>query len=161
MAQITETPLPGVGIRYDFTTQAGARVGVVAHRSGYRQLLIYDEEDPDRCEQVVRLGDDDSRTLAEMLGASRISDQLADLKQSVEGLVIDWLPVDEASACNGRTIGDFRVRTVTGVSVVAVLRDDDAFPAPAPDFRLEAGDTAVVVGTADGVKQAFRLLQGR
>jgi TrkA domain protein len=31
---VTEVLLPGVGLRYEFTTQEGNRMGVVARRSG-------------------------------------------------------------------------------------------------------------------------------
>ncbi|MGH2814647.1 MAG: TrkA C-terminal domain-containing protein [Actinomycetota bacterium] len=44
---IQETNLPGVGLRHDFTTRAGRQLGVVTHRTGRRDLLVYDREDPD------------------------------------------------------------------------------------------------------------------
>lgn len=158
MAHIEQTKLPGVGVRHDFMTRSGARVGVVTHRTGYRELLIYDREDPDSCEETLRLEEDDSRALAEMLGGSRVSDALAGIQQEVEGLVIDWLPIEASSHCAGDTIGEHEVRARTGVSIVAVVRDDKTFPAPGPDFRFEVGDTAVVVGTAEGIKAASELM---
>ena len=48
----------------------------------------------------------------------------------------------------------------TGVSIVAVLRGQTAFPAPEPSFSVQAGDTAVVVGTPAGVRTLARLLDG-
>ena len=59
----------------------------------------------------------------------------------------------------GRSIATAGVRSITGVSIVAVLRDDAAFPSPGPDFCLEAGDTALVVGTPDGVEALVELLE--
>jgi TrkA domain protein len=44
------------------------------------------------------------------------------------------------------------------VSIVAVLRGDGAIPAPTPDAVLEPGDTLVVVGTAEGIKELTKLL---
>jgi len=44
------------------------------------------------------------------------------------------------------------------VSIVAILRGDGAIPAPPPDARLERGDTLVVVGTAQGIKELSKLL---
>jgi len=49
--------------------------------------------------------------------------------------------------------------TLTGVSVVAVLRGEVAFPAPGPDFLMEPGDTLVVVGTAEGIETATKILR--
>lgn len=158
MAEVEETRLPGLGIRYDFRTARGNRLGVVHHRSGRRELLIYDPDDPDTCRDVVALDEDDGRTLAELLGASRVAEQIEHLQQ-VEGLAIDWLPVSAETPFVGKTIGDTRARTRTGVSIVAVLRGDRAFPAPGPDFGLEPGDTILVVGTPRGIEELAIILR--
>jgi TrkA domain protein len=160
MTRIEETRLPGVGVRHEFVTRAGKRIGVLSHRSGYRELLIYDDRDLDACSQTVRLEEQDSRTLAELLGADEVSERITDLQQSVEGLAIDWLPLRAGSAYVGATLGDTQLRQRTGVSVVAVIRGDRTVPAPGADLRLQAGDVAVVVGTAEGIHAAFELLQG-
>src|ERR687891_126926 len=110
MSTVNETSLPGLGIRFEFTTKEGVRLGVF-HRSGGRQdLLVYDRDDPDRCRESISLDDEDARTL-------------------------------------------------TGVSVVAVLRDEQAIPAPGPEQRLEAGDTLVVVGTPRGIERLAVMLR--
>jgi TrkA domain protein len=44
------------------------------------------------------------------------------------------------------------------VSIVALVRGDQPIPAPGPDKELRADDTAVVVGTAEGIDAAARLL---
>ncbi len=155
MPEIAETMLPGVGVRHDFVTDAGTRIGVITARSGRRQLLVYDRRDPDRCAATLELDEDESRTLADLLGGSRISGTLANL-EAIEGLVIDWLHL--TGAVEGRTLGEFEVRSRTGVSIVAVLRGQKAFPAVGPSFELQEGDHVVVVGTAEGVRQAAGLL---
>ena len=71
---------------------------------------------------------------------------------------IDWLAIRPGSPFADRTIADTQARSRTGVSVVAVLRDGGAIPAPAPDVRLQAGDTLVVVGTPQGVTALSSLL---
>ena len=154
---IQETNLPGVGLRHDFTTKAGRQLGVVTHRTGRRDLLVYDRSDPDACQEVIQLTDDEADALAELLGAARLVEHLAGL-QRIEGLAIDWLPIRPGSPYAGRTIADTQARSRTGSSIVAILRDDRAIPAPTPDAGLEAGDTLVVVGTADGIKELARLL---
>lgn len=70
MAEIEQTHLPGVGERRDFVTEAGDRIGIITHRDGRRELLLYDRRDPDRCESVIRLADSDLRHLAELCGLS-------------------------------------------------------------------------------------------
>jgi TrkA domain protein len=157
---VNETALPGVGLRYDFLTRAGRQVGVVAHRGGRRDLLVYDREDPDTCREVVQLTEEEADTLADMLGAARIAGRLAELRQRIEGLAIDWLELRPGSPYAGRPLGDTQARSRTGTSIVAVLRGEQAIPAPSPDLPLQAGDTAVVVGTPEGIAALGALLGG-
>jgi TrkA domain protein len=159
VSEIREVKLPGVGVRYEFETAERKRIGVISHRTGLREIYVSRPDDPDEFKRVLELTPDDARTLAELLGATRVAQQLAELQQRIEGLVIDWLPVREDSAYAGRTIGDARIRTRTGVSVVAIVRGEEAVPAPGPDERLDNGDYLVVVGTARGVEQAVELLR--
>ena len=156
---IQETNLPGVGLRHDFTTKAGRQLGVVTHRTGRRDLLVYDRNDPDACQEVIQLTDDEADALAELLGAARLVEHLAGL-QRIEGLAIDWLPIRPGSPYAGRAIADTQARSRTGVSIVAILRGDRTIPAPTPDAGLDPGDTLVVVGTADGIKELSKLLGG-
>lgn len=158
MSDVEETQLPGVGVRYDFKTAEGDRVGVLAHRTGRRELLLYDKRDPDSCRSVVILENEEARTLSELLGASHVTQQIAAMQQ-LEGLAIDWLPMEAGSSWVGRTIRDGGIRTATGVSVVAVVRGDTTFPAPEPEFAFAAGDTLVVVGTSEGIIELSRMLR--
>jgi TrkA domain protein len=160
MTQIKETQLPGVGVRHDFATRSGEHLGVITHRTGRRDLLLYDRDDPDACAAVLRLEEDESHTLAELLGGTRVTETIASLQQSVPGLTIDWLPISAGSACAMRSIADFGLRGQTGVSIVAVVRGNETIASPEPDFVLQPGDTAVAVGRPDGIRRAFDLLQG-
>ncbi|MGH9043102.1 MAG: cation:proton antiporter regulatory subunit [Acidimicrobiia bacterium] len=166
MPEIRQTSLPGVGLRHDFTTRSGQRVGVVSHRTGRRDVLLYAAADPDAAAASVALTAEESSALAEVLGGTQLTTSLADLKHSIEGLALDWVPVPDGSPFAGRSIAAAGVRSTTGVSIVAVLRPGTgakapahAFPAPRPDFVLQAGDTVVVVGTAEGIEALVELLE--
>jgi len=159
MSEIREVKLPGVGVRFEFETAEGKRIGVISHRTGLREIYVSSADDPDEFSRVLGMSPDDARTLAELLGATRVAQQLADLQQRIEGLVIDWLPLREDSVFVGRTIGDTQLRSRTGVSVVAIVRGEDAVPAPGPEQQLDSGDYMVVVGTARGVEQAVEVLR--
>jgi TrkA domain protein len=76
MANIDETRLPGLGLRHDFQTSAGARIGVITYRDGRRELLLFDERDPDECRASVTLDDEDARALADLLGGSQIIEHI-------------------------------------------------------------------------------------
>lgn len=158
MPEVQETLLPGVGVRHEFTTATGERLALLTHRSGRRDLAVYDREDPDACTTVLHLSPDDTRTLGELLGVSQVSEALVAVQQQVEGLAIEWLTLAPGSPFAGATIADGRFRTRTGASVVAILRGDTTIPAPGPDTRFEAGDVVVAVGTADGLSRLRHLL---
>ena len=157
MPEVTEVRLPGVGVRHEYTTAEGERVGVVSHRSGRREIVVYDREDPDRCKSVLHLSPNDTQTLAELLGAPHLSEALASV-QRIEGLAIDWITVPAGSRFVGATIGDGQFRTRTGASIVAVVRRDTPLPSPGPEHRFDAGDVAVAVGTQEGLAQLRALL---
>ncbi len=97
MSVVNEILLPGIGVRYEFVTEDGDRVAVVHHRSGVRELVLFERDDPDTSHDLLRLGPEDSRTLAELLGASQVAKDLAELEQDVEGLAVDRLPLALAS----------------------------------------------------------------
>ena len=161
MPEIHETALPGVGVRYEMTTRTGARLGVVVHRHGRRDVLVYDRADPDAAAESVVLTAAESAALAALLGASG-SDAPAGTsgrRHPIGRFAVDWVPVPPGSPYAGRSIATAGVRSITGVTIVAVLREDAAFPAPGPDFCLQAGDTALVVGTPEGVEALVELLE--
>ncbi len=159
--RVEETPLPGIGLRHDFQTAAGRRVGVVSHRDGRRELVIYDARDPDACVAQVRLTDEEADALAEILGATRVIERLAALRQQVEGLVSEEIPVRPGSPYDGRPLGDTRARTRTGASIVAVIRGGQVLASPGPGFVFAGKDVVVAVGTADGVAAVADILAGR
>jgi TrkA domain protein len=158
--EVDEVRLPGIGLRDEFLTRRGRRVGVVSHRSGRRDLIVYDVNDPDSSSEVVGLDTDEADTLAELLGAPRIAERLASVREQVAGLVVEEVPIPPGSPYVGRTLGDTQARSRTGASVVAVLRGGRMIASPTPDFLFEPDDVVVVVGTQDGIEAVGRLLGG-
>ena len=158
--ELEEVRLPGIGVRDDFLTREGRRVGVVAHRSGRRDLVVYDRDDPDACSEAVPLTTEEADALAELLGAPRVVERLATIREQAAGLVTAQLPVTPGSPYAGRTLGETEARSRTGASIVAVLRGDGVIPSPAPDFKFEAGDMVLVVGTRPGVDGVAQILAG-
>lgn len=51
----------------------------------------------------------------------------------------------------GQTIGDARVRTRTGCTVVGIERDGDIITEVGPDIRIEDGDELVIAGTDEDI----------
>jgi TrkA domain protein len=160
MAEVRETELPGVGTRFAFTTSGGDPVAVLVHRSGRREIMVYDRSDPDRCETALRLSADDALTLVEVLGASRVIASLAAAQQDLAGLAIDRLTIPSSAQSAHRTLGQAADHTRTGVSNVDIIRDEEAIHAPGADTVLRVGDRVVAIGTAEGVARLERELRG-
>ncbi|MFD2609262.1 cation:proton antiporter regulatory subunit [Deinococcus taklimakanensis] len=160
MVKLDETPLPGVGVRYDFDGRYGKRLGVITHRDGRREIFVTRRDDPDACEKSIVLADDEAEAVADLLGGSTVTRRIGESMQDIEGLAMDWLPFESGSPFAGRPLGETMLRTRTGASIVAVMRAGQAIPAPGPEFPLHGGDTIVVVGTPNGVKRAAQLLAG-
>ncbi len=161
MTEINETPLPGVGTRREFTTHEGDRVGVIAHHSGRRDLLIYDRYDVDSCKLVMRFNEDDGRTLAELMGVPHVGEGSGGPRQEITpGLVIDWLPVRDEWDCTKCTLSALNLPAQTGALIVAVIRNNRTIASPGADFQLFPGDTAVVVGSPESIQKAFDLMEG-
>lgn len=158
VVDIRETRLPGVGMRHEFTTKKGQRIGVVSHRTGQREVFICPPGDPDTPEETIYLDEEESVSLSELLGGSRVVQELSRLQHEVEGLAIDWVSLPAKSPYEGGTIADTESRSRTGVSIVAILRDGEAIPTPTPDTQMQPGDTLLVVGTPRGIRQLVELL---
>ena len=150
MVEVERTALPGIGLRHTITTQRGRQLGVVSHRTGRRDLVIYDAADPDSASDTVVLNQEEAEALAELLAAYRIVERLAELEHQIEGLVTEQILIAPGSPYERGTLGDTRARTRTGASIVAVVRDGTVHASPTPGFRFEPGDVVVVVGTAEG-----------
>lgn len=144
--RIDETLLPGVGVRYDIFPETGAPFGVLMHRDGAAEFVRFDPDDPDQAEQVFRLSAVVTAALADILGAPRVNSRLADLSKEVPGLQSIRIKIDPESAVAGKTIGQVQVRTRTGCSIVAVVRDEDVVASPSPDEQLQAGSVIIAIG---------------
>ena len=153
------TPLPGIGVRQDFKTRAGRRVGVISYRDGRSELLVFRQDDPDAAALSVPLTSEEAGTLANMLGAPRLLEHIAGQHRDVTGLETHQLAIVPGGRFDGGTLGDTALRTRTGASVVAVVRDGTVHPSPRPDVPLVGGDLLVVVGTHEGRAEAAHIVE--
>ncbi len=158
MVEVERTALPGIGLRHTITTERGRQLGVISHRTGRRDLLVYDQDDPDTCAETVALTSDEAGALAELLAPHRIVERLAELESQIQGLVTEQIPIGPGSPYETKTLGDTRARTRTGASIVAVVREGEVHASPRPDFRFATGDVVVVVGTGDGASGVADIL---
>lgn len=156
--QIDVTPLPGVGVRKDFTARKGGRrIGVVERRDGTVELLVGRPGNPEVTDQVA-LTADEASALASLLGAPQVVARLEAEHREFDGVHTRQFPVGAGSPYDGRTLGETRLRTRTKASIVAAMRTGAVLASPGPEFLITAGDVLIVVGSADGLAAAARIL---
>jgi TrkA domain protein len=158
--EVNEVLLPGVGLRYEFTNADGDRIGIVARRTGEFELVAYPENDPDEGRPVFRLTSDEAEAVAEILGAPRIAERFADLTREVPGLTSGQITVPATSSHAGHPLAHTRARTLTGASIVAIVRGERVIASPTPAEVLHAGDVLVVIGTDTGITGVREIIQG-
>ncbi|MFI0352033.1 cation:proton antiporter regulatory subunit [Actinomadura sp. 9N407] len=155
---VERTALPGIGLQHVLTTARGRQIGVVSHRTGRKDLVIYDRDDPDTCVVTVKLSTEEANAIADLLGTGRVVERLNDLHRQVEGLVTEQILIAPGSPYAGRPLADTRARTRTGASIVAVVRAGAVLASPRPDFTFAADDIVVAVGTDEGTTAVATLL---
>jgi TrkA domain protein len=158
--EVTEVLLPGVGVRYEFTAVSGHDIGIVARRDGEFDVICFHRSDPDAAETLFTLDRQQAEALADIFGAPRIVERFADLSREVPGLASATIDLPGGSRFDGRTLGETRLRTLTGVSIVAVVKQDAVVPSPTPREILLGGDSLVVIGTEQGIERARGVLLG-
>lgn len=153
MNRVEVTHLPGVGVMRTFLTAAEDWIGVLELPSGRRQLFVDDPADPDTRRLVAELHPDDSRVLAELLGV-----QGAEPSSAGSSALVDWVQLPPSSRAVGRTVDDLGLRSTTGATIVAVLRDH-TYTDIDPGFRLEANDIVVITGGQPALVEASERLR--
>lgn len=149
----------GGGLRYEFTSYRGDRIGIVARRSGGFDVVLYGRDDPDEARPVLRLTDEEAEAVAQILGAPRIAERFTELTREVPGLKAGQIHIRAGSLFVDRPLGDTRARTRTGASIVAIVRDEDVLASPGPTDVLRAGDVLIVIGTEDGIAGVEQIVE--
>ncbi|MDQ3942913.1 MAG: cation:proton antiporter [Actinomycetota bacterium] len=108
--------------------------------------------------EIQRFSDQIRRELYAPI-TDRFADEglLSQLRRTSRMIETEWVRLPEDSAMVGKAIGELRIRSKTGASVVALIRGDDVLPNPGPEVVFEAGDAVGFLGTPDQ-RAAFRKL---
>ena len=83
---------------------------------------------------------------------------IADLNEIADALSsasTETVFIEHTSPSVGKTIGDLKLRTRTGVSIIAITRDGQTQINPQPDSKLQAGDILVLLGGAKQIDHAI------
>ena len=121
---VKEVLLPSIGVRYEFTSHDGERIGIIARRSGDFEVVRYARDDPDQAQPIFHFTDEEADAVAQILGAPRIAERFTELTREVPGLEAGQVHIRPGSPFAERPLGETRARTRTGASIVAIVRNE-------------------------------------
>ena len=157
--ELRETRLPGVGTKFGFETAHGARVAVIQHVDGTRELYVFERPDDDEPRAVLQLEDEESRQLGAVLGGAYERPKIVERREMALGrLAIEWVPVPDGSPAIGHSLAECAFRARTGITIIAILREPEPVTGAQPSDVVQRGDTLVTVGKLGEYKEFRRLL---
>ncbi len=153
---LQETRLPGIGTKFTIRLDAGARLAVILHNDGKREVYWFRHADDDEPGAVITLDDDEARQLGAVIGGAYERPKIVEeLEMALGELLIEWVPVPDSSPWIGKTLAECGFRAKVGITVIAILREPEPVTGAQPDDMVQRGDTLVTVGKA-GQYPAFR-----
>lgn len=156
--EVVETRLPGVGIRYSFTSARGTRLAVILHNEGTSELYAFASPADEQPQTVIELDDDETRQLGAILGGAYERPKIVEhLELALGELAIEWIRVPDDSPAIGHTLAECGFRARTQITIIAILREPEPVAGAQPDDVVHKGDTLVTVGKR-GQYPAFRKL---
>ncbi len=158
---IYESDLPGVGKKFEIEIGGEARLVVVIHHNGRREVFLRDHPDTDVV-KLFELDDQLARQIGSILEGAYFQPVATVPMETMlgEDAIMDWVQVPEGSELAGATLGDVNLRQRTGATVLAVKRTEQTIPNPDAGLTLEVGDVLVVLGSRDEVRQVETLAGG-
>ena len=99
--------------------------------------------------EIQRFSDRVRRELYAPITRSGGGKLLSRLRRASEMIEPEWISIPENSPLAGRKIGDLRIRSETGASIVAVVRGESVTANPGPEFTLVSGDVVSVLGNPE------------
>jgi CPA2 family monovalent cation:H+ antiporter-2 len=83
---------------------------------------------------------------------------LHDLLQSLKGIEVIWMDLGESSPLAGKSLAEANIRSLTGASVVALIRDRQLLANPKSMTVFEPGDRIGLIGEKDQIESVQSLL---
>ena len=157
--EFKEADLPGIGKKYTINLSEGGELVVIVCNTGKREIYVVEEEDESpKC--IITLNEEEAKQLGFLLAGAKFQSVETDKMEFLtKQIVMEWVKVGGNSPFVGKSIAELEIRKKTGVSIVAIIRDDNVIPAPDPDEKIKEGDTLVVVGTREKISNFLKYCQ--
>jgi K+/H+ antiporter YhaU regulatory subunit KhtT len=80
---------------------------------------------------------------------------MSEIADALAGASTETLIVGADSAARGKTIGELELRSKTGATVIAVVRDGLTEINPGPQLRIQPEDVLVLLGSPSQIDRAL------
>ncbi|NPA58602.1 MAG: cation:proton antiporter regulatory subunit [Aquificae bacterium] len=155
--EFKESDLPGIGKKFSIITSAGEKLTVIVHVTGKREIFVFEPDDYDEPSCDIVLTEEEANQLGSVLmGAYYRPEQEKEKEVLIENLAIEWVKVPPDSPLAGKTIREADIRRRSGVTVIAIIRENETIVNPRPDEVINPGDTVVIVGTREQVENFLK-----
>lgn len=163
--KLREADLPGIGKKFTLNTGKGITISLVVHNTGKREIYLFPSGEEGDASCVIELSDEEARQLGTLLMGAFFAPVIVDedkIDLLLKGLIIEWIELSKNSPASGKSIRELAIRTRTGASIIAILRNErDIIPNPFPEEVLKAGDTLIAVGTREQISSLIELVAPR
>jgi CPA2 family monovalent cation:H+ antiporter-2 len=85
--------------------------------------------------------------------------KLETVNVALDAASTETIQLTKDSPVVGKGLGELDFRGASGATIIAVMRDGETKVSPGADYRLEAGDTVVLLGSPGKIQRAVRILQ--
>ncbi|NPA12543.1 MAG: cation:proton antiporter regulatory subunit [Aquificae bacterium] len=155
--EFKESDLPGIGKKFTIFTSAGEKLIIIMHITGKREIFVFEPDDYDEPSCDIVLTEEEANQLGSVLmGAYYRPEQEKEKEVLIENLAIEWVKIPPTSPLAGKTIKEADIRKRSGVTVIAIIKENETIVNPKPDEVISAGDTVVIVGTREQVENFLK-----
>ncbi|MFP3872377.1 MAG: cation:proton antiporter regulatory subunit [Candidatus Natronoplasma sp.] len=152
---VRESELPGVGKKFIFELGENRTLIVIIHHTGNREIYIKEGEDAD-ADKLLELSDRAARTLGSILEGGYfqpVKDEAAET-YVCKGTIIEWFKIESDIPIIGKTISEISELQRHDMIVAAVEKEDEGrlIKMPGPETRIEKGDTLVLMGEEEVIR---------
>jgi TrkA domain protein len=149
---IEESTLPGVGKKFEIDLDGDDMV-IVIHNTGKREVFRRPDPDTD-AEKVFEFSDQMARKVGSIVEGAYFQPTDTDRAETTlpGGLMLEWYEIAPGSGLIGETAKGEDLGNRTGVTIIAIQREDETVTTPVGDVEFAEGDTLIVVGTNDNIE---------